>query len=146
MADLNWNTVEKAVVEALEAELGALVPTVATYRGKWREDLQHQAWRLPAVLVTLGQAKSEQAAMGSADLILEFTVLIAVRPLRGEAESRVEEGGICRILEGVRRVLWQRDLGLEIAPFSLEREEPWLITRELAVYGAEYRTTLIHNF
>lgn len=146
MADLTWSAVEEAIIKALQAELGDLVQTVATFQGKWLEDLQQQAWRLPAALVMLRQTRGEQAAMRSSDLILDFTVLIAVRPLRGEAEARLEEGGLYRIMEGVRRALWQRDLGLEIAPFSLEREEPWLITRELAVYGAEYRTCLIKNF
>jgi len=146
MADLTWSAVEEAIIKALQAELGDLVQTVATYQGKWLEDLQQQARRLPAALVMLRQTRGEQAAMRSSDLILDFIVLIAVRPLRGEAEARLEEGGLYRIMEGVRRALWQRDLGLEIAPFSLEREEPWLITRELAVYGAEYRTGLIKNF
>ena len=49
-------------------------------------------------------------------------------------------------MEGVRRALWLQDLGLEITPFSLEKEEPWLTTRELAVYGAEYRTSSVKDF
>ncbi len=146
MADLTWGDVEEALLKALQAELGSLVQTVASYQGNWLQDLQHQAWRLPAVLVRLRQAKGEQVALGSSDLVLNFAVLVAVRPLRGEAEARVQEGGIYQILEGVRRALWQQDLGLEIAPFSLEKEEPWLTTRELAVYGAEYSTSLVQDF
>ena len=146
MGDLDCSAVEEALLKALIGELGATVQTVATYQGKWLDDLQHQAWRLPAVLVMLRQTRGEQVAMRSCDLILDFAVLAAVRPLRGEAEARLQEGGLYQILEGVRRALWQQDLGLDISPFSLEREEPWLITRELAVYGAEYRTSLLRNF
>ena len=146
MADLTWSAVEEALLAALEAELGSLVQTVASYQGKWLEDLQTQARRLPAVLVMLRQGRGEQVSMGSYDLILDFTVLVAVRPLRGEAEARRGAGGLYQILEGVRRALWHRDLGLEIVPFSLEREEAWLTTPELAVYGAQYRTSLMQNF
>ncbi|OGP69738.1 MAG: hypothetical protein A2Z73_07075 [Deltaproteobacteria bacterium RBG_13_60_28] len=146
MADLTWSVVEEALLAALEAELGDRVQTVASYQGKWLEDLQSRAWRLPAVLVMLGQSRGEQVSMRSCDLILDFIVLVALRPLRGEASTRLQEGGIYQILEGVRRALWRQDLGLEIVPFSLEREETWLTTRELAVYGAQYRTSLVRNF
>ncbi len=146
MADLTWKVIEEAVLAALQAELGSLVQTVASYQGNLLEDLQHQAWRLPAVLVSLRQTRGEQVAQGSSDLILDFSVLVAVRPLRGEVEARLQEGGIYQILEGVRRALWHQDLGLEITPFSLEKEEPWLSNRELAVYGAGYRTSLVRNF
>ncbi|MDD2902110.1 MAG: DUF1834 family protein [Syntrophales bacterium] len=146
MADLPWSVVEEAILGALEAELGSLVQTVASHQGNWLEDLQSQARRLPAVLVRWRQSRGEQVALRSSDLILDFVVLVAVRPLRGETEARVEEGGLYQILEGVRRALWLQDLGLEITPCSLEKEEPWLTTRELAVYGAEYRTILLKNF
>ena len=146
MADLSWSAVEEAIVAALEKELGSLVQTVASHQGNWLEDLQSQARRLPAVLVRWRQTRSEEVALRSSDLILDFVILVAVRPFRGETETRVQEGGIYQILEGVRRALWLRDLGLDITPFSLEKEEPWLTTRELAVYGVEYRTSLVKNF
>lgn len=146
MAEVSWSAVEEAILAALAGELGSLVQTVASHQGNWLEDLQSQGWRLPAVLVRWRRNRGEQTAMGSADLTLDFAILIAVRPLRGEAETRRQEGGIYHILEGVRRALWHQDLGLEITPFSLEKEEPWHTTRELAVYGAEYRTSLVQNF
>jgi phage gp37-like protein len=146
MADLYWSVVEEALLKALQAELGSMVQTVASYQGNWLQDLQHQARRLPAVLVRWQRARGEEVAMRSSDLILDFVVLVAVRPLRGEAEACTQEGGIYQILEGVRGALWHQDLGLAITPFSLEKEEPWLTTPELAVYGAEYRTSLVRNF
>lgn len=48
MADLTWSVVEEALLAALQAELGSLVQTVASYQGNWLQDLQHQARRLPA--------------------------------------------------------------------------------------------------
>ena len=146
MAELTRRTVEEAILAALKAELGDAVPTVASYQGNWLADLRGEAWRLPAVLVLPGANREEQVCLGSADLILDFTILVAVRPYRGEAPARLEEGGVYQTLEGVRRALWHQDLGLLIVPFSLEREEAWLTTRELAVYGAQYRTGYVQNF
>jgi len=146
VAEVSWSAVEEAILAALAGELGSLVKTVASLQGNWLEDLRSQGRRLPAVLVRWRQNRGEQTALRSADLTLDFTILVAVRPLRGEAETRRQDGGIYQILEGVRRALWHQDLGLEIAPFSLEKEEPWHTTRELAVYGAEYRTSLVQNF
>src|SRR4030042_2970684 len=102
MADLTWSVVEEALLAALEAELGDRVQTVASYQGKWLEDLQSRAWRLPAVLGMLGRSRGEQGSMRSWDLILDFIVLVALRPLRGEASTRLQEGGISRIWEGGR--------------------------------------------
>ena len=146
MADLTRRVVEEAILAALIAELGEKAPTVASYQGNWLADLQGQAWRLPAVLVMPGANREEQVSMGSSDLILDFTVLVAVRPFRGEAPARLEEEGVYQTLEGVRRALWHQDLGLEIVPFSLEKEEAWLTTRNLAIYGAQYRTSYVQNF
>ena len=146
MVDLSWSAVEEAILAALQTELGSLAPTIASHQGNWLKDLQSRAWRLPAVLLRWRQSRSEQVGLGSADVTLNFTILAAVRPLRGEAEARLKEGGIYRILEGVRRALWHQDLDLEITPLALEKEEPLLTTNELAIYGAEYRTSLVRYF
>ena len=145
MADLSWSAVEEAILAALQTELGPLAPTIASHQGNWLKDLQSRAWRLPAVLLRWRQSRSEQVALGSADLTLNFTILVAVQPLRGEVEGRFQEDGVYQILEGVRQALWHQDLGLEIIPLTLEKEEPWLNTKELAVYGAEYRTSLVKD-
>jgi phage gp37-like protein len=105
MAHDLWTTVEDAVVTALKAELDAQVKTLATYQGDWQTDLHREDWRFPAVLVQLRQSRGEQVTIGSYDLNLEFTVLVMVRHLRGEAAGRRDADGVYQLLAGVRKAL-----------------------------------------
>jgi phage gp37-like protein len=146
MAEINLGALEDAVLAALQAEVGPQVKTLATYQGDWLEDLRQEGWRLPAVLVMLSQSRAEQVGARSYDLTLNFTVLVAVRQLRGEAEARRQEGGAYQLLEGIRRALWHQDLGLELLPLALVGEDPWLNTQEFAVYAARYRTAAVKDF
>jgi phage gp37-like protein len=146
MADTDWIEMEDAVLEALTAQLGSMVQTLETYQGDWQTDLQQAGWRFPACLVMLKRAEAEQVAAGSYDLTLDFTVLVAARQLRGEAAGRREAGGVYEILAGVRQALWHQDLGLNLLPFSLIREEPLLNNREFTVYAAHYRTGTVKDF
>lgn len=140
MTDFDWKALEDAVVEALQARIGGLVNTLESYQGDWRTDLQNEGWRLPAVLVMLAGARSAAAALRSDDLTLDLTVLVVVRQLRGQAAGRCQEGGVYQIMAGSRQALWHQDLGLEILPLALVREEPLLTNREFSVYAAQYRT------
>ena len=140
MTDFDCKALEDAVLAALQARIGNLVNTLESYQGDWRTDLQNEGWRLPAVLVMLSDLRSEAAALRSYDLTLDLTVLVVVRQLRGQAAGRRQEGGVYQLLAGCRQALWHRDLGLEILPLALVREEPLLNNREFSVYAAQYRT------
>ncbi len=140
MTDFDWKALEDAVLAALQARIGGLVNTLESYQGDWRTDLQNEGWRLPAVLVMLSGARSEAATLHSADLTVDLTVLVMVRQLRGQAAGRRQEGGVYQIMAGSRQALWHQDLGLEILPLALVREEPLFNNREFSVYAAQYRT------
>jgi len=145
MANDLWTTVEDAVLAALKTELTAQVNTLATYQGDWLTDLHREHWRFPAVLVQLRQSRGDQVTLKSYDLSLEFTVLVMVKQLRGEAAGRRESDGVYEILAGVRKALWHQDLGLELQPLNLIREEPLLSTQEFSVYAAHYGTALVQD-
>jgi len=145
MANDLWTTVEDAVLAALQTELEAQVKTLATYQGDWLTDLQREDWRFPAVLVQLRQSRGEQITLSSYDLNLEFTILVLVRHLRGEAAGRREADGIYPILAGVRKALWHQDLGLELQPLTLIREEPLLSSQEFSVFASHYGTALVQD-
>lgn len=145
MSSLAWLTVEDAVVAALQGQLGAAVKTVASYQGNWRKDLREETWRLPATLVMLTTSRSEQIGLSSFDLTLDLRVLVIVRHLRGEAASRRETGGVYDLLAGVREALWYQDLGLNVTPFALIREEALLSDGEFSVYAAHYRTAAVQD-
>src|SRR3989339_1660971 len=116
MANDLWTTVEDAVVAALQAELENQVKTLATYQVDWQTDLHREDWRFPAVLVQLRQSRAEQVTLGSYDLNLEFTVLVLVRHLRGEAAGRREADGVYQLLAGGRKALWGQGPGVGRQP------------------------------
>lgn len=146
MADCSWIRLEDAVLTALEAQLGAQVKTLQSYQGDWQSGLQRESWRLPTVLVGLRQARGERVSTRSYDLTLDFTMLAIVRNLRRDTSARTQDGSIQQILAGIRQALWHQDLGLEVQPFSLVREQPLLNTGEFSVYEALYRTVVVQDF
>jgi phage gp37-like protein len=143
MSGVFWKSLEDTVVAALEDGLGPEVKTVRSYQGDWRTDLRQETWRLPAALVMLMESRSEQVGLSSFDLTLDLQVLVVVRHLRGESAGRREAGGAYDLLAGVREALWHRDLGLDLNPLVLVREEPLLTDEEFTVYAARYRTTAV---
>jgi len=143
MNDLDWTALEEAALAALQEQLAYQVNTLESYQGDWRGDLQGGGWRLPAVLVMLASTRSEAATVRSYDLTIDLTLLVVVRQLRGEASGRRQEGGAYQILAGIRQALWHQDLGLEVLPLALVREEPLLNNREFTVYAAQYRTQAV---
>ncbi len=146
MSGFSWTAVEDAVLAALQAQISDKVKTLKTYQGNWREDLRREGWRLPAVLVALEESRADQVGVSSYDLTLQLSILVIVRQLRGEAMARRGEGGVYEILAGVHQALWHQDLGLNMLPLALVKEEPLLTTREYAVYVAHFRTGLVQDF
>lgn len=145
MSPLSWNAVEDTVVAALQDRLGPQAKTVQSYQGNWRTDLRQETWRLPAPLVMLTGSRAVQVGVSSYDLTLDFQVLVMVRHLRGEEAGRRETGGAYDLLAGVREALWHQDLGLDLTPFALVREEPLLTDGEFTVYAAHYRTAMVQD-
>ncbi len=145
MGLVSWTTVEDTVVKALQDRLGPQVQNVRSYQGDWRTDLRQETWRLPAALVMLTGSRSEQVGLSSFDLTLELKVLLVVRHLRGEEAGRRESGGAYDLMAAVREALWHQDLGLDVTPFALVREEPLLTDGEFTVYAAQYRATAVQD-
>jgi phage gp37-like protein len=145
MSGVSWTLVEDAVVAALQDRLGQQVNTIRSYQGNWRTDLRQETWRLPATLVMLTGSRTEQVGLTSFDLTLDLEVLVVVRQLRGEEAGRREAGGVYDLLLGVQDALWQQDLGLDLQPFALLREEPLLNDGEFTVYAAHYRTAAVQD-
>jgi len=137
---------EDAVLAALAEQLGGRAKTLETYQGNWRADLKKESWRLPAVLLMFKESRAEQVAPQSYDLTLDFTVLVVVRQLRGRAPGPGAGQEVYELLASVRQALWHQDLGLNILPLALVREEPLLNTQESTVYGAHYRTGEVQDF
>lgn len=142
MANELLTTVEEAVLTALEQELDGQVKTVVSYRGDWKADLTQEYWRFPAVLVQLVQSQGEQVALGSYDLNLEFEICVVVR---GGSPKQRAANAIYQILAGIRQALWNKDLGMDVQPFKLIKEEPLMNNQEFSVYAAYYGTSMVQD-
>jgi hypothetical protein len=143
MANDFWTTVEEAVLAALQGELDGQVKTLVTYQGDCLADLHREYWRFPAVLVQLRQSRGVQVTSASYDLSLEFTIFVITR---GNTAKRREASGIYGILAGMRQALWHQDLGLDLQPLELIREEPLLNDQEFSVFAAQYETAMVQDF
>jgi len=142
MASDLCTTVQEAVLTALEQELTGQVKTLASYQGDWLDDLTQEYWRFPAVLVQLRQTQGEQVTLGSYDLTLEFTIFVVAR---GGSPKQRAANGVNLILAGVREALWHQDLGLDLQPLNLIKEEPLLNNQEFSVYAAHYGTAMVQD-
>lgn len=138
--------IEDAILAALTAQMGTYVKTIESYQGHIEADLQDFAWRLPAGLVMLRETGTEKPAAHSYNVKLVFMIIMADRNLRGNLEGRRGGTGIYQMLEDVRAALWDQDLGLEIDPFVMLKEEALINTRELAVFAAHYQTRMVKDF
>ena len=143
MANDFWTTVEEAVLAALQGELDGQVKTLVTYQGDCLADLHREYWRFPAVLVQLRQSRGVQVTSASYDLSLGFTIFVITR---GNTAKRREASGIYGILAGMRQALWHQDLGLDLQPLELIREEPLLNDQEFSVFAAQYETAMVQDF
>ncbi len=143
MADFSRTGLEEAALKALEAELPSEVKTLRRCQGEWLTELEREGWRLPAVLLRLSQSRGEQVGVRSYDLTLDLT-LLAIGS--GVAALRPQENEIYPILGGIRQALWHQDLGLEILPLALVKEEPLSDTGDYRVYEVVYRTVVVQDF
>jgi phage gp37-like protein len=142
MANDLWTTVEEAVLTALQTELDGQINTLVSYQGEWLSDLARDYWKFPAVLVQLRRSLGEQITLGSYDLTLEFTIFVVTRG--GSVKHRAANGAY-RILSGVREALWHQDLGLDLQPLKLIKEEPLLNNQDFSVYAAHYGTAMVRD-
>lgn len=134
--------IEDAVLVALQAQMSSYVKTIESYQGELTGDFPEPGRRLPATLVMLKGSRSEKTTSHSYDLYLIFAIVVIDRNLRGNVAGRRGNTGIYRMLEDVRLALWDHDLGLEINPFILLKEEALVNNREIAAFGADYQTVI----
>jgi phage gp37-like protein len=74
---------------------------------------------------------------------MAFTVIAAVRNLRGEPAPRLGaagETGVYEVLESIRTALTGQDCGIAIEPLLPVSEKAVSGSRDLAVYGIRFKT------
>lgn len=137
--------IEDAVIAALtplKANLG--VRTIKSYQAELdsEEDIARASRLFPAVIVVYGG--SEYTSHGSRKVEkMRYSLFCCDKNLRAEDETRrggAGNPGVYAMLNAVRDQLCGKQLGLEISPLELIRENADYLGQGLSVYSAEYET------
>lgn len=144
--------IEEAMVERLRAGLGHMVREVGSYGGELDEGLAEVIRRFPAAWVTFGGIGSSKPTSTSRQKYLvagTFVVMVGCSSTRSEPASRHggpgrDEIGVYRLIQAVRRLLSEQDMGLPIRELQPGRVRTLFNTSlerdAVAVFGCEFHT------
>jgi len=145
--------IEDAIITAL-APLKAAdslgVRTVKSYQGELdsEEDLARAARLVPSIFVVYGGSRYEDHGSRKIET-MSFILFVCDKNLRTEEEARrggSGNPGTYAMLEGIRDLLYEKRLSLDIAPIKLIREEPVWFGKGISIYSAEYETAQGHLY
>lgn len=146
--------IESAIAARLRAGLGKMVREVTSYAGELDDDLPNAIRAFPAAWVTFGGiGKTEPYGTGRQKLKAtgQFVVMVGSRNLRGGSAARqgVDGPGSHRLVQAVRMLLSQQDLGLPIAHLKPGRVRTLFNSRienaALQVFACEFETAWVET-
>ncbi|MDA3832601.1 MAG: DUF1834 family protein [Spirochaetales bacterium] len=129
-------------VDGLKASQG--VRTIKSYQGELEEsDIKRLIALFPAIYVVYGG--STYAEHGARKIEkMTYHLFVCDKNLRAEDEARrggTQNVGTYAMLDGVRDLLYGKQLSLEINPLALIRQTPVWFGGGISVYAAEYETS-----
>ena len=144
-------TIEKAIIDRLQKAvnsgvLGYKIPVIASYSGEGDDDIPHLLkTRSPAVWVAYS---GEEAAAGSRkDVNAYFSLIVYVRNNKSENAARegsLNHAGAYQLINDIKRLLIEQDLGLPIEPFSFIEAKPTINARlekyYTTMFGLRFKT------
>ncbi len=145
--------IEDAIITALAPlkETDSLgVRTVKSYQGELdsEEDLARAARLVPSIFVVYGGSRYEDHGSRKIET-LSFLLFVCDKNLRTEEEARrggSGNPGTYAMLEGIRDLLYEKRLSLDITPLKLLREDPVWFGKGISIYSAEYETAQAHLY
>ncbi|EKN5996301.1 DUF1834 family protein [Yersinia enterocolitica] len=143
--------IEQALIQRLRCGLGTMVREVTSYSGELDDDPGKIVRSLPAAWVTFGGiVDTERYATSRQKYIVtgRFVVVVGDYNARSEQSARHgghrDEIGTHLLIESVRRLLTNQDLGLKIDHFKPGRVRTLFNTnvseRAMSVFGCEFDT------
>jgi phage gp37-like protein len=135
--------IEDAILTAMQADadLSSACKTIDSFGGE-AADLLAQAEQMiipvPAVWVAFTGSDFTEAANRSYDEAMNFIFLIASKDLRGRSAAA---RGAYEIIEMLKSLLIDNNLGLDIEPLHPVSLDIVGITNRLAVYGLSFKTS-----
>lgn len=155
MSALDLDTIENALVMRLKQGLGRLVMDVQSYGGELDDDLTDVVRRFPAAWVTFGGITRTERTTTARDKVKAsgtWVVMVGARNLHDRNAGRkggCGEVGAYQLVQAVRRLLQQQDLGLPIDYLQPGRVRTLYNTRiqnePIAVFACEFATAWIEH-
>jgi len=143
--------IEEAIIAALEPlKTGLGVRTIKSYQEELDdEEAIARAVRLfPALLVVYGGSKYAEHGSRKVET-MTYILFVCDKSFRKEEETRrggTSNPGTYAMLRGVRDLLYEKRLSLNIAPIKLLRELPVWFQKGISIYSAEYETAQDHLY
>jgi phage gp37-like protein len=125
------------------------VRDIKTYQGELDEnDLSRITARLPAIYVIYGGSGYAKHGRRKIER-MSWWFFVCDAGVRDEAEARRggnRNPGTYAMLDGIRDLVYGRQLSMEITPFEMGRTTPVYHGKGISIYGAEYTTEQAHLY
>ncbi len=137
--------IENAFITALNPlKAGLGVRTINSYQGELdsEEEIARAVRLFPAIIVVYGG--SDYVEHGARKIEkMSYLMFVCDKSLRAESTARrggLGNSGTYAILNGMRDLLYDKRLSLDIFPCSLVREDAVWFSKGISIYSAEYET------
>ena len=137
---MDFTDIEDRIKERIRTSMPYL-KLVATYAGELGEDLQKLPVPFPAVFVAYGGSAYERVDGRSFSDALVFSIIVAAKDLRGSVELRRGEYGCYRMITDVLNTLANETFGLDMWPLQPVRTSLMSISKTMAAYSVDFRTS-----
>lgn len=143
-------TIEDAIISAIEAITAVSIRTVKTYQGQLDEkDIKELTAPLPAVYVVYGGSRFTPHGDRKVENII-FDLLVCDKNLRSEEEARrggTGNPGTYAMLQAVRDAICGSQVGLaELSPLNIQSQTPVWFDGGVSIYDAAYTTSQTHLY
>ena len=138
--------IEDAIINTLKAsDMAAYCKKIDSYQIE-ATDLEEQirifAGQLPcALIVYSGTPEFIYSLSGVQDMPMTFSILLCAQSLRGKGEARRGNVGTYQMIDDLRKILTNNNVGLNIDPLLPTKVEAEINTKSFSAYSMEFKTS-----
>ena len=137
---MDFSDIEDRVKERIRAAM-PYVKLVETYAGRLEEDLEKLSVPFPAVFVAYGGSSYDWVDSRSFSDAPVFSIIVAAKDLRGSGKLRQGEYGCYRMIKDVVAAIANETFDLDIFPMRPVKTSLLVISKTMAAYSIEFRTS-----
>jgi phage gp37-like protein len=138
--------IENAIINKLKSSnMGDYCKKIDSYQieaGDIEEQIRIFAGQLPcALIVYAGTPEFIHSMSGVQDMPMTFSILLCAQSLRGKGEARRGHVGTYQMIDDLRKILTNNQVGLNIDPLIPTKVEPEINTKNFSAYSMEFKTS-----